>query len=654
MAKLLARNNRLKSRNGRLVRNDPGCKAACCGGGAECCQAPTVDGGSPNTCGRTSATHIACVTYLRQTWEQNVTETQNNTTTERFSSTGPVFRTTNVNSVYHERQTESKVLNGPNSGTGGCTVGWLAPVTTETLFEWDINRTTTVNESGQPTQTTTLIDGAGSGSAFEDCVSATMGCPPIGDHTQQDGEDLGYIPIVQDTFTNWGTLEDGRARPRFTDTTTTDNAPRPGCTSFSQVVRETVTRSLKWNGSHTGLRMVYREERTIDTTLNSTCAIPAGFGTQQISTRRIATSVRESEVTARIGWDTDCDGVGGPATCTPVATVCQPNLIKYIIGVPCGPAPGRPVVLPAFLVETCGYANIGGTCYQFSPAGLSTTNPFGMNAVIGSARVDTSSPQSCCECNPACNKTDLANDSRRTGAWLNGQRDGVTGAWTTSPAFTAGGCCCNPDDLFRVRTGYTTRQVKENGAQTFLERLDMTQLTGSTFPTPVSGMRRDFAIAEYSQRYTDTTGANFPNFGAYQIIGPVGCEYGGFGTSGGTTVWNLDKPLDWDGNHIRANGLPSPVEANANGEGNGWRLMRYALSATCSSLTCDAEWQQVSGSTVYTIEGHLVLDVIKDTQTSGPCTGGCATLPAVPPASPVPPGGPISGVPDLRSILGGV
>jgi hypothetical protein len=178
----------------------------------------------------------------------------------------------------------------------------------------------------------------------------------------------------------------------------------------------------------------------------------------------------------------------------------------------------------------------------------------------------------------------------------------------------------------------------------------------------VRGFRRDEPNLSYLLRLTvDGQFAFTQAIG--DIPGPVGCEWKTPAGGGGTVQnYNFDRPLFAEGTHVRDNlrfGVPIPSDGVPNGDlraSGGWACMYYRLAATCTSLTAEAEW--VRGDDLNNpslrMSAKQVWTKTINASLTGPCTGGCATLPVVPPASPVPPGGPISGVPDLRSILGGV
>jgi hypothetical protein len=313
------------------------------------------------------------------------------------------------------------------------------------------------------------------------------------------------------------------------------------------------------------------------------------------------------------------------------------------------------VALPLNNVSACGVVNVGGVCYQFDPLlGPIVDNLTGL--ILGNQVVTVASPRSCCECNPACPKTTLQTRS----AWAGGSRTEV--GWIPADPFVAGNCCCLPDDRFKVVRGYTRRRDYQDGTEVYWERLDVAALsdgaidpdTGNPYPNPIQGFRRDFNAARYTQTYTDSTGANIPNFGAYQISGPVDCEWVAFANLGGTAVWNLDKPMDWDGNHVRIWQVPSVAEANANGEWARGRIMVYSITATCSGLTGIGRWELPQGNgLVVVIEAEIVW-AKSESNIPGPCSGACQPVQSVPPAGPVRPDLEVGTVLDLRSILGGI
>jgi hypothetical protein len=614
MAKLLARNNRLKSRNGRLVRNDPACKAACCGGGGgPCCDARRYPGDNgPHSCGTLTSPASFCVVEYRQREVQSSESTVN---------------TNDGASFFNQSTTATEwLLNGPNYGLGTCSVGFAVPIRETYITEWLVRGTGTTGDTSE--------ERGGDGGAIERCVQVRGECWPVGSYHVGPFEAFPFwqgLPFVGDS--------------RSFDETTTD--PNGTVTRTVQIA------AIEWTSDGRTLTVEWSLNRTVTTSFTS----PGGGSSNSRTTLAVT-----GRVTGHSGWSVNCDGTDGPYGCAPVVTDCEPDLISFIVGVPCGPATARPFVLPVGNVFQCGYVNLNGVCYQFSPNGRRIRDPVALNAIVGTQLVNQYSPQSCCECSLTCPKTDLASDGRKDGVWLNGVRDGLTGAWSTSPAFTAGACCCFPADRFRVRTGYTTYTERSGGNVAYTERLDMVPetsgeidpTTGNPYPNPIAGFRRDVGNVRYSQNYVNSLGGSIPQFGRYEFTGPVGCEYSGFGAAGGASVWSLGAPLDWDGNHTRIFRLQPPAASNANGEANGWRLMRYALSATCTGMTADALWHQIrDDGEVYSVDAHLVLDVVRD-DTPGPCTGGCGVLDFVPPATPVPPGGIVSDVPDLRSILGGV
>jgi hypothetical protein len=581
------------------------CTAECDAPGP-CCEARRYPGDNgPHSCGTLNSPASFCVTEYRQ---------------REVVSSESTVRTNDGASFYAQSTTATEwLLNGANYGLGTCSVGFAVPIRESYIHEW-LRR-------GVGTSGDTSEERGGDGGAIERCVQVRGECWPVGSYRVGPFESFPFwqgVPFVGDS--------------RNYDETTVD--PRDG--SITRTIQQA---SIEWTSDGRTLTVEWSLERTITTSYTS-----PGGGSSNSRTHLAVTG----RVTGHSGWSVNCDGTNGPQGCAPVVTECEPDLISFIVGVPCGAAP-RPFVLPVGNVFRCGYVLHAGVCYQFSPNGRRIRDPVALNAIVGTQLVNQYSPQTCCDCQPACPKVDLVSRPE----WLCGQRDGLTGVWATYQPFVAGRCCCFPGDRFKVRTGYTTYTERDGGNVTYSERLDMVPetsgeidpATGNPYPNPIAGFRRDVGSVRYSQLYVDSLGGSNPQSGRYQFTGPVDCEYIGFGAAGGASVWSLSTPLDWDGNHLRVFRLQPPANSNANGEANGWRLMRYALSATCTGMTVDALWHQLrDDGNIYSVDAHLVLDITR--QGTGDCAGECVQD-NTPPAGSTP--FPFDAQePDLRRLIGGL
>lgn len=667
------------------------CLAECEGG--NCCTSaapgPLYPGlTEQNVCNSATGLASACLTQLERVNHTRWTRQSTRTTSFAGTALGPLDVNLTIGHVYpvvacppgtpgttggllsfsesidqtnNTQVTES--LNGENYGTGNCAVRWNVPIRTITAATYTTNDRWNNQFPGFPgcSSAGANIDQRGTGSQIESCLSAVLSCPPIGQHSMQTGEFLPIAAIVDDPVTDWG----GLAPVWGTFDNTTTQTSRPGYQSFFLRERIFGSSSLVWTGSRQRLKLELRITRTREVATNyrrvtALGGADGGTRTEVFEESFSETTDRTITVEGKLAWFNNCDGTTGPTGCPPVVTDCEPNLLYFIVGEPCGGVAPRPVVLPAFLVPECGYLNVGGICFRFRPGGVKITDPAGFNAIVADQLITPYGPKSCCECGTSCPHVTI----QPRPEWLNGSRNEVSGAWSTSPAFVAGNCCCFPDDRFRVAEAWSTfARFLDNPANELLdvERYDMVVPPDPSpnFSNFVAGFRRDAVNLEYGLRYRLTDSEGTPgvvysenSIQKVQVFGPVGCEYNAFGASGGVAQYSFTRPLDADGMSPRnVGGAPIPSDVPADGQGpSNWRINRYTIAVTCQGLTAEAEWVQryPSGRIQFRVRAKHVWIVTPSASPSGPCAGGC------PPPGSTPPIAGTTGGPGTLTPIGGL
>lgn len=626
MAKLLARAGRLLSRNCRLVRADAPCKTACCGGQPSlCCMSDTRVDAFPidartypaRTAGRSDSPHVYCVTDYSYR--------------EITRESGYISSTNSPTRSYTHARDRTLILNGPNVGTsdaahGVCSARIDVPVRENLVERWAY-----INYP-----------------------------PPAADYDFAATEDY-CTAVFANVWPVEGWPHNGFSYPvnavngdnvilslnENYDTTSVD--PRNG-----EVLHETARTTVDWEASPTTFTAVWNQVKTSRRDL-SQVLIGGGASTNHDESR---TEI-EIRITVNMRWGLNCDGTAGPtAGCTFVGpTPCNPGTIRYILGRACGPSP-RPFVLPEIAVLSCGYAQSpDGTCYQFSPSGPRVTDPAAIGALIGTSIVDSSSPQTCCECGPNCTKTQLVPQPE----WTGGYRDSG-GFWRTTPAAASGNCCCSANDRFTLLRQFSEMKFYNQGSMYRRERFDFVAGPGGT--TFVSGFRRDATDINYRLSFQAYDGSGVPIPGEtflqdVGVVGPVGCVWDGF--SGGTinTEYSLLAPLRAQGTHPRFQQCPLPYELapSSNGTNGTWWLMGFTTVVNCQALSQTARWVQFENGygtrPVYDITAEAVWKIERIETAGDPCAGGCAGAATTPVAGTTPGNGP-EGLPDLRTLLGGI
>jgi hypothetical protein len=350
------------------------------------------------------------------------------------------------------------------------------------------------------------------------------------------------------------------------------------------------------------------------------------------------------------GWSHNCDG--SPAnelTPGPNVTNCDDYpLIRYRLGEPCGGlgSGAPPFALPKDNVRGCGLVRNGGYCYIFEAIGQDVVQlPPG--TTVGTTVIDQFYPiKLCCDCLEQCESEALVPLPQ----WLNGQRDGFTGAWSTSPAFAAGNCCCRDDDIFKIERATLRHDLTffSNGDPELWQEHELIYppnpvidpLTSGPYPSPLSpfGVRRDAAAFQIGYRYrtcfktsptSDVVCEQWITSQRGVQNGTIGCEWRitDTGTGGVGNEIGFELPLHVNGWPTRdqISVVPVPYAVPETGDNGIWKILRYVLGATCTTLSADGLWErQLSdGTPVERIAAMIRWRMSQSPNQNDECTGGC-------------------------------
>jgi hypothetical protein len=590
-------------------------------------------------------------------------------------------------------------LNGINCGTSvqpgtsnlACEVLWDVPIVREDRTTEEVEEDSFVlvsSTSAAPPCSYDVIRPPGqynTARPAELCLPFTAACWKLGSGIARS---LAEAPL----FSPDPLVGRGHFPIPLGSSTTTETVPEPmppGAIGVStRTVSETIDSSLSWVATETEFRQEYRATRRLTRVIETDFRLAGSYTDEHgtvASTKRVrrtqrlvTTESHRRTVVMKLGWDLNCDLTPGPTVCSPVVTECEPDLIGYIIGERCGsPAGGSPAtwVLPAANVTVCGVVQLGGECWRFDPVnGRRTNDPTALGANIGALIVTPESPRTCCECQPdsTCPKTVLDFDDYPE--WLGGYRElpvdgqGEVGRFVFTRSYVAGKCCCFPGDRFRLLEQWSELETR-SWPEDLLQSRERITIIPVARPPDIpfapdimggGGFRRDEPRALFSIRVETFDAQGHPLHApidqhAIELLGPVGCPWRAFGTSGGTQVYGFDRPLHVDGLHPRNQGnLPTPLDTrftNGVDEFTGWRIKRYAPGVICTLLTFDGEWERggLPGDGVkFVVRSGARWMMTPAEPVSGPCAGGCVEVPAGPNAA-----NPANGANAANERLGG-
>jgi hypothetical protein len=350
------------------------------------------------------------------------------------------------------------------------------------------------------------------------------------------------------------------------------------------------------------------------------------------------------------GWSHNCDGSPGiELTPGPNVTNCDEYpLIKYRLGNPCGglASGAPPFALPAANVRGCGLVRNGSHCYIFEAIGRDIVQlPPG--TTVGTTVIDQFYPiKLCCDCLDQCDSETLVPDPQ----WLNGQRDAF-GNWTWSEAFAAGSCCCRDDDIFTIgqaklrfdRSFFSGTDVPEQWEEHELiypPNPAIDPLTNGPYPSPLSpfGVRRDAPAFQIGYRLREcfkTSPTSSVTCGPWIDVqvgvqnGPIGCEWSldNSGSGGVDNEIGFSLPLHINGWETRDQNpdVPIPYAVRETGDDGIWKIMRYVVGATCTTLSADGVWEQQlsDGNPTLRIAAMIRWRVSQSPNQNDECTGGC-------------------------------
>jgi len=365
------------------------------------------------------------------------------------------------------------------------------------------------------------------------------------------------------------------------------------------------------------------------------------------------TSLKTGFVNIEHGWERDCDGA--PAfmlTPGPGASDCSeipPPTTLYRLGDQCsselGVAPE--FALPAANVRGCGIVKFGPWCYRFD-----STSPLILNlppgTTIGTDVVDQKTNKLCCECQDECDKTAITQDPQ----WLNAVRDQLTGAYRISPnpVMASSKCCCAPDDVFTLvyANSRFDRVFHDDGTPWVWETFTAvpfvpfnwpTNDDGSFAPSIMRGVRRNVQRAGVGFRlieWADGVPGTPIQIQANTFCGPVACEWHEGSCGFPVSEVGFAKPLHINAMHPQGVQPPCPTpfeDTDGDGEHNGWRIIRYVLTATCQTLQAEGVWERYNGATVVNrVSANALWTVRQPNANRVGCSGGCQP----PVAQPIP------------------
>lgn len=683
MAKALSRAQRLLSRAGRLLRDDPACVTQCCGRtGPPCCYEEIA--GRPETrhdCGALvsgQCYHASVETiqgafssntvtqFYRKTITNDVLTATHAAAAERIVGDecarleSVIEQTTTVTASRTASQRATACSSLCFSGTV-CGTSLLVPMQSREEASTREQITNTVTQGnpltgGEPpcpgfprvTPFDTIDDTA---TNDEWCEGVVVSCWPLGVFTTNQAG--GFNPSVGGVV-RVPPRANIRVVPGESDVTTPDNlttgsdftAPNiyGGQTrtviTYNRIASTRTIRSgsLSFSGGVVSAQFFGSSSERVsgDSSIVAETIEYIGYNFPDIGqgtvVRRTFEETRSSTISESntteltqysLGWDIGCDGGPGPTPCVPTLA-CQdiPSDLRYIVGKPCGGAVVERFLLPVENVRSCGYVQHNGWCYLFEPGGQRTQTPDG---VVGTDIVTQDDFRDCCSCMGDLNVGCLSNEVPSYPEWRNGLRQ-INGQWVTYPPTPSPGiCCCSNDDKFRLIRGQS-RQIdyddQNNEIVVFETRILPLIFQGTGRQDPFDGFRRIPLPTESPELGWTIREETF-----------VGGQSQGFSERLGTAS---REPIgcEWDWQLFKdpfALGFVSiapdlrPYAADADGNvGNGVRLLRYNLFANCTSLFAQVEAEQLESGTGRRIRYYTaVVEWAIEKRPSGPCEGDC-------------------------------